>query len=51
MLMLLRDIERADWRGMAMGCRLLGLDPDAVMAAQREAEQWLEEYSVILTGD
>ena len=48
MLMLLRDIERADWRGMAMGCRLLSLEGDAVMDAQREAAKWLEEYSAIL---
>ncbi len=49
MLMLLRDIERADWRAMAFGCRLLGLDADAVMAAQGEAAKWLEEYSAMLS--
>jgi EAL and modified HD-GYP domain-containing signal transduction protein len=49
MLALLGDIERADWRGITVGCRLLGLDPDAVMAAQVTGAMWLEEYSAILS--
>jgi EAL and modified HD-GYP domain-containing signal transduction protein len=50
-LTLLHDIERADWRGITVGCRLLGLDFDAVMKAQGNAAVWLEEYSAMLSGN
>jgi len=49
MLTLLGDIERADWRGMAIGCRVLGLDPDTVMAMQGEAMAWLEQHLAALS--
>lgn len=49
MLTLLGDLERADWRGIAFGCRLLGLEFDAVMLAQVEAARWLEHYLTVLS--